>query len=86
MEITKARLLYISCDRKGHKELPMNKVCVDKQCTHHELLCDACIESNHKGHQIVALNEFIDKLEDIRYSSNLSSSTTFASASIKELK
>ena len=87
MERRKAKLLYISCDRSAHNELPLNRLCIDSRCKEHVLLCEKCIEADHKGHQVTALNEFVDKLEDIKYSKQQpTSNTPLVSNALKELK
>lgn len=71
MERKKAKLLYSSCDINGHDELPMNRVCVDRECTKRALLCGKCIEAGHKGHQLMPLNEFLSKYENLKSTSSL---------------
>lgn len=69
------KLLYLSCEQKEHQRRCLDHVCIDRSCSKHWLVCSICIDTNHKGHQVMLLADLIEKLDNLRFSGGSKQST-----------
>lgn len=60
-------ILYRGCHAYGHQGQPLDKVCVDIRCNQHGLICSACYEMWHNGHNIVPFAQFLSLIDNMRY-------------------
>ena len=67
MQVNPHRLRYFSCDKQGHQNLPMGKVCIDRNCRSQELVCASCVELLHSGHEVIDFSRFIEKLDNLNF-------------------
>lgn len=66
MQAQRQKLLYFECAVDGHKGQYLDKVCVDGRCSTHELVCSWCVESFHKGHEVLPLPQFLEEVDEMR--------------------
>lgn len=50
---------FSACKVGAHKNQPLSRVCVDKNCEQRSFICYTCEQEIHLGHRTLALKEFL---------------------------
>lgn len=46
-----------------HKDKELKHVCISDYCTKHKICCDKCLDINHKTHEIISIDKYVNNLK-----------------------
>lgn len=77
---------FSACKVGAHKNQPLSRVCVDKNCEQRSFICYTCEQEIHLGHRTLALKEFLQEIDHCRFDPALQGKSADFKKKVKEQK